>query len=1464
MTKLGQHFHPLVWRWFTTRLGSPTPAQEKVWPVLLRREHTLIAAPTGGGKTLSAFFVAINDLITQAVDHKLEEGTQVLYLSPLRALSNDIKKNLEEPLGEISQLLASEGVRHQEVRVGLRTGDTTATERARLIKKPPHILVTTPESLFLMLTSPKSRATLARVKTVIIDEIHALARDKRGSHMSLSLEHLNTVCERPPLRIGLSATQKPLDQIAGFLVGGLEGERPCTVVDVSKQRDADIDVITPDLPLSAICSFEQWDTVYAKLQELIQGHRSTLIFVNTRYMAERITFQLSEALGPDAVACHHGSLSKDKRLNAEDRLKKGEIKAIVATASLELGIDIGTIDLVCQISSPRSIAAFVQRVGRSGHALGLKPKARLFALTRDELIESLALLRAYREGTVDTIEIPREPIDIIAQHVVSLVACEDRSPGRVYEILRRSYPCRDLTMATLEKILEWLDGGLAESTRRGAYIHWDKVNDTIRARRNARLSVVTSGGAIPEQNLYRVMQETDMSMVGTVDEEFAIESNRGDIFLLGNHSWQIAGLKGDVLLVKDLNGAPPTIPFWKGEAGGRTYELSGEVSRLRADAEQLLANEPEPDIEGDSEAWANHCGKLKDWFIQEFGCNPNDAEQAAAFIAAQKLALGVVPHQGRIVYERFFDDTGGMQLIVHAPFGSRVNRAWGLAFRKRFCRGFDFELQASATDNGILLSVGPNQSFPLEAMFKMLNPHNCRAILVQALLDVPMFEIRWRWNATRALAVLRSKGGKRVPPHLQRYRANDLLTAVFPQQTQCFEHRTGDLEVPEHPLVQQTVKDCLQEAMDADRFEAVMGRIHSGEIELVARDTREPSPFCYELIHANPYAFLDDAPLEERRVRALQTRYQLDPEAFQNLSGLAPEAVSQVVSEAWPLIRDRDELYDALKQMILISDEALAPHAGFIKQLKAERRAGSVALSSGTCHYAIEREDLIKALYPQLFDHAPDTEAELKALGLLVRGQLECRGPLTAARLAQEFAQDEGVVHAALSLLENQGVILSGSFTGPGEWCERRLLQRMHRLTIEGLREKIRPAPVRDYLRFLTRHTHAHAETRLDGLRGLEQIIEQLQGLEASASSWENEIFLTRMQRYSGLDLDQLGQTGRIAWARFSPMKTDKISKNRLFSRSTPMAFAKRTSLGWLLPRSRECATQSLSPMAAAVWELLSAKGALFFDELVVAAKQLPSQTEDALSELIAMGFIQADSFASMRPLINPDRKSKSRPSRSPAQIRYESDFRSGGRFAPFAAYVTPATDEERLEAWAWLLLHRYGVIFRDLLQREHLAPAWGELVSMYRTLEARGLIRGGRFVEKVGGEQFALKEAVDELRRVKELPKTEDLLILCAADPLNQMGYVTADPRLPQKSGNRVAIRDGEYIAYRSSGEIEWLKPESRLDEKMRIERALRLNGMFRNLDPFVNDTRPSAEVVDINAVKTHPLKNWKSFRRS
>ncbi len=904
-------FHPIVAQWFQQRFQAPTEPQLLGWPAIVSDQHTLIAAPTGSGKTLAAFLVCIDRLVRQAAQGELADETQVVYVSPLKALSNDISRNLQTPLAEIQAAAAAAGLSLPALNASVRTGDTPASERQRMTRRPPHILVTTPESLYLLLTSAKAREGLRSVRTVIVDEIHALARDKRGSHLALTLQRLDALCRQAPTRIGLSATQRPMDQIARFLVGGRhvdpQGEPDCRIVDVGHVRHLDLGVEVPETELSAVCSHETWAEVYRRLGQLIASHRSTLVFVNTRRLAERVSHHLGELLGEDAVASHHGSLSKELRLSAERRLQSGELKVIVATASLELGIDVGHIDLVCQLSSPRSIATFLQRIGRSGHSLGATPCGRLFPLTRDDLLEAMALVSAVKHHRLDCVEIPLAPLDILAQQIVAAVAADEWDETALFEQFRQAWPYRGLTREQFDEVLQMLSEGIAPGLRRGAHLHRDRIQGKLRPRRGARLTAITSGGAIPDNADYRVVTEGERTVVGTVNEDFAIESLAGDVFLLGNTSWRIRYVRGGEVTVDDAEGAPATIPFWLGEAPGRTPELSEEVSRLREQIAQRLPGAPPADASPPPDS-----PETLAWLQADCGVSEFAAAQAMNYVAAQVSAIGLAPTGRRIVFERFFDESGGMQLVIHAPLGARVNRAWGLALRKRFCRSFDFELQAAADDNGIVLSLGPQHSFAIDSLFKMLNAQNGRDLLIQALLAAPMFQVRWRWNATRALAILRRQGGKQVPPPLQRMRADDLLTAVFPATTACLENVVGDIEVPDHPLVRQTVYDCLHEAMDVDRWLALLADVQAGRVEFVARDTREPSPFCYELLNANPYAFLDDAPLEERRARAVATRRTLSPEDVAELASLDPAAIAQVRQEAWPTVRDADELHDAL------------------------------------------------------------------------------------------------------------------------------------------------------------------------------------------------------------------------------------------------------------------------------------------------------------------------------------------------------------------------------------------------------------------------------------------------------------------------------------------------------------------------------------------------------------------------
>src|ERR1700732_1845150 len=880
-------FHPAVARWFEQTFGSPTEPQARGWPEIHSGRHVLISAPTGSGKTLAAFLSSLDALFREGAKTELPDATRIVYVSPLKALSNDIRKNLQEPLAGIRALLHETEGREIDVRAEVRTGDTSAAQRQALIKKPPHILVTTPESLYLLLTSESGRQMLSTVRTLIVDEIHAVVDDRRGAHLALSMERLAALTKNPLQRIGLSATQKPIEEVARFLVGTRavesHGNPDCAIIDIGHRRDLDIAIELPKSPLEAVMANEVWEEVYHRLAELIQAHRTTLVFVNTRRMAERVTHHLSELLGADAVTSHHGSLSAKLRLEAEDRLKRGELKALVATASLELGIDIGSIDLVCQLRTTRSIATLLQRVGRAEHQRGGLPKGRIFPLSRDELVECVALLRCVRSGELDRLLIPEKPLDVLAQQIVAASLTEDWDETSLFELARSAWPYRNLRREEFDSVVRMLAEGFSTKRgRRAALIHHDAVNRRLRGRRGARLVALTSGGAIPDNADYRVILEPSETFVGTVNEDFAVESLAGDIFQLGNSSWRILRVNSGVVRVEDAKGQPPGIPFWLGEAPARTSELSGSLSDLRVEIENLLAK-------GEN---------VSEWLAREIELSVEASQQVADYFADSFCALGALPSQETLIIERFFDESGGMQLVLHSPFGNRINRAWGLALRKRFCRSFNFELQAAATDDSIVISLGTQHSFPLEEVFRYLNSKTVRDLLVQALLDAPMFTIRWRWNATRSLAVPRFRGGSKLAAPLQRMESENLLAAVFPDQLACLEHIVGDREIPDHPLVEQTIDDCLTEAMDIDGLEEVLRKIEQGEIRCIARDLPEPSPLAAEILNARPYAFLDNAPLEERRTQAVYTRRASERNGSDGLGILDSAAIEKVEKEA--------------------------------------------------------------------------------------------------------------------------------------------------------------------------------------------------------------------------------------------------------------------------------------------------------------------------------------------------------------------------------------------------------------------------------------------------------------------------------------------------------------------------------------------------------------------------------------
>jgi len=1413
--------HPLVREWFVGKFGTPTEPQEQGWPHILAQKDTLICAPTGSGKTLAAFLACIDRLVRKALAGNLQDETEVLYVSPLKALGNDIQKNLETPLGEILQLARDRGFLMPEIRAAVRTGDTLMHERRAMQKRPPHILVTTPESLYILLTAGKSRELLRTVKTVIVDEIHAVADDKRGAHLALSLERLDALTTKRPPRIGLSATQQPIELVGQFLAGN--GRPTPTIVQVAQRREFDLAVEVPASELGPVASNEMWEEIYTRITALVQQHRSTLIFVNTRRLAERVAHNLARMLGGDAVASHHGSLSRQRRLAVEGKLKAGEIRALVATASLELGIDIGTVDLVCQIGSPRAIGTGLQRIGRAGHWRGAIPKGRLFATTRDELLECAALVHSIKLGLLDRIIIPERPLDVLAQQIVAECAAQEWQEEDLFALVRRAYSYRNLLRKEFDEIIAMLADGIA--SRRGrysAYLHRDGVNHRVRARRGARLAAITSGGAIPDNSLYTVIAEPEHVTIGTVDEDFAVESLRGDIILLGNTSWQIRRVQAGSVLVEDAKGAPPNVPFWRGEAPSRTAELSEQVATVREKINSLTENVSPHTVRGD----ASQATAPVDWLMQECGLDRPGAEQAVAYIVEGRAVLRAVPTQQTVIAERFFDESGGMQLVIHAPFGGRINKAWGLALRKRFCRSFNFELQAAATDNGLNISLSEQHSFPLADVFHFLQSATVEDLLSQAVLTSPIFATRWRWTAGRALALLRFQGGKKVPPQIQRMRSDDLLAGVFPQSLACQENISGEIEIPDHPLVRETMKDALTEAMDVEGLRNVLDAMSSGRICCIAVDTPVPSQFSHEILNANPYAYLDDAPLEERRARAVEMRRMLPEAVLSEIGRLDPAAIAEVREEAWPDVRDADELHDALLSLIALPESATNPSVlgqlldksivdwtNYFAELAATRRVVRALVVDCKYWVAVERAKSFSTLFPtatfdaeipDIAEHTgSDNSSQETALASCVTGWMSHSGPVTAQILGDVLGIASQEIEQALLRLEASGSVLRGQFTGASgneiEWCDRRLLARIHRLTLGALRKEIQPVTAAQFMRWLLRWQHVAPGTQVFGERGTLEILQQLQGFEAPANSWEREILRRRIADYDPKALDQLCLTGSVGWGRLSPHPATLAEQNganrRVIPTSVaPVTFFIRDDAEWMiLPHAHSDGVDSdeprgLSRNARDILVYLRQRGASFFTDIVRGTGKLKAEVEMALWELVTAGLLTADGFDNIRALIDPKRRSGHGRGHN-ARPRH-----SIGRWS--LLYASDAADKSHtVEATCWMLLKRYGIVFREIVARESIVPRWRELLIAFRRLEDRGEIRGGRFVSGFLGEQFALPVAVESVRAIKKAEPTGEIVRVSAADPLNLVGILLPGDRIAANSGKTITLRDGVLV---------------------------------------------------------------------
>ena len=1414
-----EDFHPAVRAWFGQRFhDGPTPPQRDAWPHIAARRHTLVAAPTGSGKTLSAFLVAIDRLYKAHDRGEATDGiTRVIYVSPLKALAVDIAENLEQPLLEIASVAKSMGLTAPTIRIGVRSGDTPTSQRAAMVKKPPAFIVTTPESLYLMCTSSKARAALSTADTLIIDEIHSLARDKRGSHLSLTMERLDHLCTEafgtPPVRIGLSATQKPISTVANLLVGTRthsDGTPDCSIVDSGHVRELDLDLVIPPSEMEAIAPAEQLGEILDQIADLVAEHTTTLVFVNTRRMAERISHELGERLAerfPDGfgdhgstevgaeafVAAHHGSLSKDRRALVEQRLRAGDLKALVATASLELGIDVGPVDLVCQLASPRNIATFLQRVGRANHNRYGIPKGRLFPQTRDDLVECCALLTAVHSGRLDALLPPDAPLDILIQQLVAEVSAREWDVDDLFELVSRAGSYRNLSRDDFDQCLAVASEGV--QTGRGVRSHWihhDDINGEVRGRRGARMAALTSGGAIPELGDYRVLLDPDDTFIGTVNEDWATESMPGDIFTLGTHSWRIRRIEPGVVRVVDAEGLPPTIPVWFGEAPGRTVELSEEVCSIRRETETRLRA-------GDPDA-------ARAWLMGAAQIDREPAEQVVRYLAASLAILGTLPTRDRLVIERFFDETGGMQLIVHSPNGARLNRGFGLALRKKFCKNFDFELQAAASDDAVCLSLGPQHSFPLTDVAGFLKSNSVEQTLTQATLvpPSPMFLSRWRWNLNRALLVLRWKGGRKNPPPIQRMEADDCMAALFPLAAACQENVSGPIELPDHVVVRQTMDDTLREAMDVDGLRAMVERIERGEIDIVAVDSTEPSPLCHELLVGKAFTFLDDAEAIDRRSRAVPLRRGL-PVDLTEIGKVSPEAITEVASQVIPEPANPDELYELIESLVVTrAQDCWRP---MFDELSGAGRGVAVFDADGHEFWSVgATRTAAAALRSDLWpDVAVTSEDRTEALMVAVRGRLDLCAMTTAESLANQLGVDRSGIEFTLAGLENEGFAIRGNWNSAAgeQWVSRRLLARMHVYSQKSKRARVDPATAQDFMRFLFEWHHVAPGTQRSGVEGLTAAVAQLQGWHAAAASWEPDLLRSRLSDYSGELLDRRSLAGDLTWGRL--VTSVSQSAHSTASKSTPITLALRDDLDWLLLAHRRAPVAqtgdpddeagAISESAGAVLDVLADRGARFHHQLAEDANLPALEVEQALWQLVWNGHIHADSFHALRSLFESRDRGQSPRRRG---LRRGTAVRSGGegRWTVLGERVPTADADELAEAVAEQLLARWGVVFHALVTTETLAVPWREILWALRRLEARGQVLGGRFVSGFGGEQYASPEASDALARVRKSDRDGVVVEVSGCDPLNLTGVISPCGRVPARRTERVRYVDGEVVA--------------------------------------------------------------------
>ena len=1351
-------FLPAVARWFTETFGEPTRPQAEGWPHIAAGAHTLIVAPTGSGKTLAAFLWGIDALYRAGRERRLDDRVYLVYVSPLKALNNDIEKNLRAPLAGIREAAAALGDPLPEIRTAVRTGDTLAPVRQAMLRRPPHVLITTPESLYLLLTAERFRPALETVRTVIVDEVHALAGNKRGAHLALTLERLAAVAAGPVQRIGCSATVRPVEVAADFLTGG----RDCRIVDAGFDRSLDLEVVAPVPDLLQAVSDTVWDAALQELVGWIEAHRTTLVFTPSRRMAERLARNLNERLPAGQVAAHHGSLSRRARLDAEERLKRGDLKALVATSSLELGIDVGAIDLVVQLQSPRNIAAALQRVGRSGHALSRTSKGRILVTKGDELLEAAALSRAIRDRELDRLAMPEAPLDVLAQQIVAAVAVEPWRLEDLHALVTRAAPYRGLEYESFLAVVRSLAEPLpAEVKGVSPRILWDRLNGRLHARRGSRLLALTSGGTIPDAGLFDVyLADTDVKL-GTLDEEFVSESLPGDVFLLGSRAWRLIKTKPDRVLVEDATGMSPSVPFWKGEHPSRTWDLGRLCGRLRRDAAERL---DAPDFQ--------------DWARATCGLDARAASALHAWLVKARAVLGGLPDDSRVVVESLPDDLGGRHLAVHSVLGMRVNGAWGLALKETLRRRFGIVAETSHTDDAILLSFAPGQTPPApERLPSLVAPEDAEELVVRGLIGSPLFTTRFRHCAVRALAIARMMRGQRTPAWLQRLKADALLEAVGGR--------------PDFPLVAETLRECCRDALDVPRLIRLLEQIQDGEVSTAVAYTTMPSPFVYPLLLAWDWAYLDAGHAEERRSDAIPMAKRLPAPTGPLDPGLVAALEAELQrTEPAARARDANELAALLETLGDLDEGEVAERVAtdgeaMLASLRAEGRVTRVELPSGRAAW-VGADELALWRSPEGAD--------------LTRILLRClrhRGPVTEAWLGARYGLPADGMRHALEALVAQGVVASGHFL-PGaperEYVHRAVLEELQRRSARERRGRAHHlASAEEFRSFLLRWQHVHRDRRLAGPDGLLRVLGQLEGEDHPVRFWEQEILPARVERYDPRDLDALGLAGQVVWTPFEAGPPGRVG------------VALREHLGWL--RRPAGGEADLDGAAKNVLRHLELQGASFVQDLLRGTGLSDHDVIRVLWDLFWKGLCTTDSFEPIRRApTRPDRDATARPlprgwasRRAAARRVSERLSRRGpvllGRWSALRDDGGALAPEERAERRARLLLGRYGVAARELADGD-----WPALRQALTRLEYAGEIERGYFVDGLSGEQYALREALDQLAAGPR--RRERAVRLSLADPaclwpgvfplLRGDGTRVQTARLPQ---NLVVARGGRAL---------------------------------------------------------------------